>query len=440
MRMRRLADGQSIIFIAPPEVEQKILKVCKKDYDEIEVCDVLEWSITETYAHIKRSIPRWGVQGLRYQRHEKVWSDIYNTKYTAELPAIVKSCLELEGLSIDQRYGITATNPENEILQGRGEEAPYKGREEQVDAIKEKCQKYKLKSFQVASVEEMQERELQPEKEQEIQIEQPNPLSAAKHNFHKDVIRFAREGTLPPSSAAFLPVFDALKETSASKFLKQHDLPTDLLVTTDFANTVVHTKQKMDLYLRPVHWVLSREISGTRIYMIISPSEANNLMSLIAKTQDAALHIYSPRINSSSPSLEDLSFCAVSGGRPPPPPSHIVMLINIFAGQMHLRSYEAYLELCQFLGVCHTRPDPRMSVQVESDGFIKPEDREEYDRDMAKSCGFKTSPMEFLRKLIGIRRGGKGAQHSHVGKMLNGTPVQPHDFVDANFGDEMDID
>jgi hypothetical protein len=52
--------------------------------------------------------------------------------------------------------------------------------------------------------------------------------------------------------------------------------------------------------------------SGDTInYVVLSPLEAHELLPCIRKHQHVILHVYSPRLNVSARTLEDLSFCAI---------------------------------------------------------------------------------------------------------------------------------
>ncbi|KAF8325266.1 uncharacterized protein EI90DRAFT_2932684, partial [Cantharellus anzutake] len=67
MRMRRLGKGQSVLFLAPPDVDRKIRKLSKKIHGErIGVYDVLSWSIKETCVSLRRDSCDWREQGIRY--------------------------------------------------------------------------------------------------------------------------------------------------------------------------------------------------------------------------------------------------------------------------------------------------------------------------------------------------------------------------------------
>ncbi len=122
----------------------------------------------------------------------------------------------------------------------------------------------------------------------------------------------------------------------------------------------------MDQYLRPVHWILTlRRPSKFTTTVIISPYEANALLTVIREKKNVTLHVYTPRLSLANPTLEDLSFCAV----PPLPIDWVAppvgTQINLFAGQLYLRNYEEYLGLCRFLGLCFRAPGDNIMVAVD---------------------------------------------------------------------------
>ena len=114
------------------------------------------------------------------------------------------------------------------------------------------------------------------------------------------------------SSDAFQPAFKAFLNTTAKSQFEVEAWPSDLLVTTDFAN-VVDTSwtswesyiETVDSFMRPVRWILSYtgkscNENKTR-WVIISPFEANHLLPAIRKSAHVTLHLYSPRLGSKFP-------------------------------------------------------------------------------------------------------------------------------------------
>ncbi|KJZ70449.1 hypothetical protein HIM_10151 [Hirsutella minnesotensis 3608] len=77
MRMRKLGQGQSVVFCVSEEIKGKICACPGKSADsEVSVSDVLLSSISETHTDIRRGLPLWVMQGARFERQKKVWTEI----------------------------------------------------------------------------------------------------------------------------------------------------------------------------------------------------------------------------------------------------------------------------------------------------------------------------------------------------------------------------
>src|SRR4051812_25812195 len=71
MRMRKLGRGQSVAFLVPPEVRQRMrMRQSPCSNRKISSADVLEWSISETWDDCRSSIRLWAAQGIRFQVQE----------------------------------------------------------------------------------------------------------------------------------------------------------------------------------------------------------------------------------------------------------------------------------------------------------------------------------------------------------------------------------
>ena len=203
--------------------------------------------------------------------------------------------------------------------------------------------------------------------------------------------------------------------------------PVHLLVTVDFARTVHPLgNHDLDSFLSPVHWILSLKNHNTADYVVLSPFEAHALLPCQHKI--VTLHVYSPRVSMSMHTLEDLSFCAIPAVPKCCANFPFAMLLNLFAGQLYLRTYEEYLSVCRFLGLGF-RP-PYEQIQVACDEFISPTNRLRFDALMERVCPFTISPVEFLRILMRLRRKGQSFQKSHLGRILHGELLAREDFED----------
>jgi hypothetical protein len=421
MRMRKLGFGQSVVFISPAEISIKIReRTCKPSDAVISVADVLLWSINETWEDLKKSMPLWAIQGERFERTKNL------LRGSATPTEQLRTFLEDEAQSLKTRY--KPQSPEGahtKTLRG------WDTRNDNIATIVQRCQDFDAIGFGAAALSEEQERELAPEIEEERQIERPPRLDPESHILHPDLQRLVRTGELAPYTEAVVPAFRALASTSAAKLFNMADLPSDLLVTSDFIRTVKDPTSALvgsfisDSYQRPIQFVLSvPDLSrprSTRKLLVISPYEANQLLGGIIKEKRVTLHLFSPRYNASYAPLDKLELynlgCAFAAGQVS---RSVTLQLNLFAGSLYLRSFDEYNEICDFLGLLRAKPSD--GQHVFADGFIEPPTGE---------WGLRSSPVPFLRVLLmKIRREGEGIEKTHMGKILNGVRLERGDIED----------
>jgi hypothetical protein len=426
MRMRKLGKGQSVVFCASMEVQRKILECRGNSRGAIEVADVLKWCIAGTCTHTRKCIPLWATQGIRHQRRHVACSQSWGTEggFPKHLAA---SLLEKEAQSLQERYGVEGTQREEQVLLGSVVEEQLVMREKQLADIRAKCREFDVASFSTAALQEEQERELSPENEREQQVELPPASTPCNHSVHQDVRQLITHGVLDRSSNAFRPAFQTLCNTTAFDYCEITAWPDDLLVTADFAQTVqASADELLDSFLRPVHWVVSCKTGDRVESVVLSPYEVQELLPSVRQHNRVILHVYSPRLSVSVRTLEDLSFCAVPAVPAAWSTPAIVKQLNLFAGQLYIRTYEEYESLCGFLGLCSQPPNDHMKVAC--DGFITPPNRSQSDVVIAPACPFITSPVAFLRIFIALRRKGQSFTASHFGRILNGELISREHF------------
>lgn len=427
MRMRKLGMGQSVVFCASMEVQRKILESRGKSGGAIEVADVLKWCIAGTCIDTKKCIPLWATQGVRYQRRHVACSQSWGATEGDFSRQLVASLLEKEAQSLRERYGVEGTQREEQILLENVVEEPLVTRGKQLADIRAKCREFDVASFSTAALQEEQERELSPENEREQQVELPPASPPCNHSVHQDVRQLITRGVLERSSDAFRPAFQTLSNTTAFHCCETTAWPDDLLVTADFAQTVqASADELLDSFLRPVHWVVSCKTADRIESVVLSPFEAQELLPSVRQYKHVILHVYSPRLSVSVRTLEDLSFCAVPAVPESWSTPAIVEQLNLFAGQLYIRTYEEYESLCGFLGLCSQPPDDH--TEVACDGFIAPHNRSQSDVVMIPTCPFMTSPVAFLRIFMALRRKGQSFTASHFGRILNGELISEEHF------------
>lgn len=202
-----------------------------------------------------------------------------------------------------------------------------------------------------------------------------------------------------------------------AKYPVLSEFPNQLLVTNDFAETVWTsiTHSYLDHHQRPVEWILTSHdhpSSNIKHMIIISPHEANELLSEVQKSQLVTMHLYAPRQNLSLPSLDDLRLYPVSGNLATfEIPTILKIALNLFAGQLYISSFDEYQQLCEFL--CVSSMETTRDYAVAADGFI-------VEMNKLSKC---------LKAVMSqIRKDGQEISKTHLGKILDGKLLHLSDF------------
>ncbi|KAL2821232.1 hypothetical protein BJX63DRAFT_427905 [Aspergillus granulosus] len=424
MRMRKLGKGQSVVFCAPSEIQDKILSVTGKTNEaHIQVSDVLRWAVSETWLDLRRSIPLWAIQGERFAYQRTIWYDASPNGEITMSVAKAQRFLEPESQSLESRY-----RPRRESglsLYSR------LGQDDFIDLILARCREFDNLDFTSTQLQEEQERQLAPEIEQERQIQRPPPVKPRAHHLHVDLVSYISTGILKTSSSAYGPAFQSLRDTSAAVFLDVAQFPCELLVTTDFAQTVKvpgNAQFISDAYQRPAQWVLTstQGSSASKLtvkeMLIISPFEANELYEQILSSNTVQMHLYAPRQSQGYPSLDTFPLYNIPAshlGIEVPAPLRIQL--NLFSGQLYMSSYTEYQEVCDFLGVASGKTVQGQTVAL--DGFILASNNK-------LTTNFSQSPLRFLKVLMSsIRKECQKIDKTHMGKLLDGRLLTPRDFL-----------
>lgn len=434
MRMRKLGHGQSIVFCVPEEIEHKIMQMKSQAASHITVSDIIKWAITETMDDTTRSIPLWVTQGLRFGKHSSVWHqrDDLPGGHSSEW---AKSFLENESKSLEQRY--RPNNSRSSLLETS---------DDINDAFKQKVIDHRLDMSKLheADLQEEQERELSPEAEEERQIERPPPAAPMRHAIHANVKHLVHHGFANLKDGGFQSAFTTLDTTSAAKFVRLNQFPQRLLVTDDFAWTVrlnfVNGDQS-DFFQRPVNWVLTSTLRPGTVF-IVSAYEVQKLLPQIRASAFVTLHLYAPRTSMSQRPLDHLALYTVPDREAVQIPSQTSSLLNLFAGQLYMQSYEEYTKMCDLLGLAWTVAD---DVEIEADGFIPQESKTGM---VVNKSMFTRSPTKFLQIFMtNVRRNNESIEKTHMGKLLSGTllgqeefdadQVQPEQSAVASLGAEV---
>lgn len=419
MRMRKLGHGQSMMFCAPPEIDRRIRASQKvESKSQVQVIDVLSWVMGETCADIEHHIPHWIEQGIDYN-NRRTADDQHSSVDDIDIESLRRVWLQPAARSLPKMYGYQ--HGTTSLLRSA----------RSIPAINNRLRSLGVTTVRDAHMEEEQEREVNHEVEQELQLERPPRIPAASHRLDEEVRRFVRNGVISASSNIFLslmaPLRSALQTLSPPNPWSRH-----LLATRDFASTTLSGIEVSCLtdYLRPINWILSSTTSAEteRRFVVLSPFEVNELLPDIRASRYVRLHMYAPQTIQTTKPFDDLTFYCV----PPLPPSEpnafvpsidIRCQLNIWSGQLYLDQYETYLRMCLLLGLSSS--DGVGSAVTEGDRFVRPENR---SGEIAQACLFDESPLPLLKRLFVLRRKGMNYAPTHMGRIFHARLLSREDF------------
>ncbi|KAG7450742.1 uncharacterized protein BT62DRAFT_533162 [Guyanagaster necrorhizus] len=198
MRMRQLGQGQSVMFFAPLEIDQRIRIAAKKSESAaLETIDVLRWVMIETCDGITYHVPHWAQQGLDYFRRRDAWDAFIDSELADHL---LHPWIQPEGRSLVDLYGVnTSTATINESLMS-------------IPGLRDRCRKIGVTFVSGSNMDEKQEREVSQEIEREQRIERPAKCEPATHSILRHIRSLLETGTIR-SNSTLVPLFCRLKRS-----------------------------------------------------------------------------------------------------------------------------------------------------------------------------------------------------------------------------------
>ncbi|KAL8922139.1 MAG: hypothetical protein Q9208_005334 [Pyrenodesmia sp. 3 TL-2023] len=408
MRLRQLGQGQSLMFVAPPEVHREILKTTSKAPSaKLDGLDVIEWALEQSCLQIERNQPLRVVQGLNYfHRRENIdeLSKSLPTLSTGDecnsLGALVKRIIEREAQSLHDLYSPEPMRSKDDPDMVK---ASRKKSGKEIQELIGLWDRIGVQAARSASLHEEQEREVAHEVEQETQIERPPAATPLKPKLDRKLMEFIRSGT-PASIERFLSAYDGvLMHSSAAPLLNGRLQPwSHVRVSQDFVDTINCSKVcASDHYIRPVHWVLVSKDEGVGSALLISQYEVNRVFNEIqAPTSRVTLVCYEPRVTRSMLSLDASTNSSFSlpGAKVAWESLSIAARqeLHLFSGQLYFTTFEEYKHLSEAL--------------------------------VNKSA----APPIFIKEWAGIRRKGQNYLQTHVGQIVNGRLLQREMFETVN--------
>ena len=407
MRLRKLGHGQSLAFVAPPEVHQSILESVGEDLNrELSGLDVIAWSLEQSCLNIERCQPLRVMQGLGFHQRQVV-AQQFHEKYPGVKevgsvdvkPDEVAAFKEKEGQSLSDLYAPQAFKG----LVRRGIiESSQENPNPMVQSLLKIWTELNQDMPEGATIHEEHEREVAHEVNQETQVERPPVAKPLRACVDKKLRRYIQGGD-PQEFRKFAPACNGVAATSSAAPLVAHtkSVWSHLRVTKGFTDTVERPiSGSYDNYLRPANWVLARKYeSGATGLLLLSQYEVNEFMHEIRRdSSELTLLMYEPRVMKSMSAVDSSTrghpSSSTEGWLNVDPQPRLEL--HLFAGQLYLDTYDQYRQLCEMLGT---------------------------------AAGSTASmPLSFVKEWIGIRRKGQNYLQSHIGQVVGGRVLKEEEF------------
>ncbi|KAL8657317.1 MAG: hypothetical protein Q9226_002033 [Calogaya cf. arnoldii] len=397
MRLRQLGQGQSLMYVASPEVHHNIVETTSASpTGELTGRNVIEWALEQSCLQIERNQPLRVVQGLSYYQRQQALEALKQQLLAPDSDESIPvndlgdAIIEHEAQSLHDLYAPDAMRNEKES------DLVKSSRSKSAQAVQELIDMWDHidpSASRHANMHEELEREVGHEVEQETQIERPPRATPEERKIDPRLVLFIRTGTLSLNST-FSSVFKGVLAKSSTNRLLRTAPWQRLYVTSDFVRTIQVKKTKgseigvNDDYLRPVHWLLvSKSTTARGVVLIMSQYEINQFLDLIqAPSSRVTLISYEPRVTRSMPSLDSSPIKCLPGAQEAwdTVPQILRQELHLFAGQLYFTTFEEYQLLVEAL-------EAKDSISL-----------------------------SFLREWIGIRRKGQNYLQTHVGQVISG--------------------
>lgn len=252
MRLRQLATTQSVIFFAPPEVNQSILDCVKKTHGNyLDSSDVICWLLEQTCVGIELMQPLYYSQGIDYCRRIQAAADNVDFLSNADQrEQYLDTLRQKEQLSLEQLYGVKTRS---KTTVGSGEMTlQISNYIKELNVMRRSFRDTGDAVHHSALQEVEQEREVAYEVETVREVQKPTHYTALSFpSLDKDIVIFVKTGRLPAGSACCEHAFLALRKTGIGrKFgINAEALNSRLFVSQEFMRTVKVTIQPHDNFL-----------------------------------------------------------------------------------------------------------------------------------------------------------------------------------------------
>ncbi|ATZ54876.1 hypothetical protein BCIN_11g01980 [Botrytis cinerea B05.10] len=438
MRLRQLATTQSVIFFAPPEVNQSILDCVKKIHGNyLDSYDVICWLLEQTCVGIELMQPLYYSQGIDYCRRVQAAADNVDFLTNADQrEQYLDTLRQKEQLSLHQLYGIkTKTKTVIGASELKSQTASFV---KELNAMRRSFRDTGDAVHHTALQEVEQEREVAYEVETVREAQKPIHYAAWSFpGLEKDIVTFVRTGRIPAGSACCEHAFTALRKTEIGrKFgINAEALNSQLFVSKEFMRSV-KVIQPHDNFLRQVSWVLWSPVSETALVVI--PEETELLIPILCNCLAPACFLLTyaaPTTRKMLVNFNDLRYYSIPAlSKDWVAPTWLSVQLGIFSGALYFE-YSQYDYLRGFLGSgkAKTMEEIQEDCLEEDCHVVDGNVNENGNGKDHISVGFTSKPLTFLQEWLSIRRKGQDFSHTPMGYICQGKVLtETHPFFSKN--------
>ncbi|KAJ8061235.1 hypothetical protein OCU04_010307 [Sclerotinia nivalis] len=439
MRLRQLATSQSVIFFAPPEVNQSILDCVKKNHgNNLDSHDVICWLLEQTCVGIELMQPLYYSQGIDYCRRIQAAAD--NADFLVNVDQreqYLNTLRQKEQLSLEQLYG---AKTKSKAIVGSGKlTAQTFNYVKELNAMRRSFRDTGDAVHHTALQEVEQEREVAYEVETVREVQKPTHYQAWSFpGLDKGILIFTKTGRIPAGSTCCEHAFVALRKTGVGrKFgISATALHSRLFVSREFMRSVKVNTEPHDNFLRQVSWVLWSPVTETAL--VIIPEEAELLIPILREALAPVCFLLTyaaPITRKMLAHFNDLRYYAI----PALPKDWVVPMwlsvqLGVFSGALYFE-FSQYEYLRSFLGfeVDKDMEELQEYCSEEEYHFIDGLINENANAKEQKSVGFTSRPLTFLQEWLSVRRKGQDFSHTPMGYVCQGKVlIEIHPFFSKN--------
>lgn len=447
MRMRKLADGQSILFWASNEANIRLREL--SNGAKVETKHVMEFIENNSRIFEKANMVHWTTGALNYTK-KLIGHKINEANGTENaLQQLYNACVDNDFVKLSTMYGEKEEALLFKIAWAKFNKLEFECIEmeqEKVSRFVDRMKREVMKKLQIQAkdvkrfthaLDEEQEKELEQEIEEQTQVERPPHAKAAVPIFDKRLEKLVVEGAASSTfnemkgGDALLSMGKYLTNTHLleSQFCENNEMAwaNHLFVTKDFATIVQDQSQATNNFLRAGFWIACVKNPPYKdILILLSSFECNHLLPAFRQSVNATLFMYRPRISNLHSNLIHETGLQVTGmATPLAINAEDEIQIGVCSGLLYFADEVEQRVYCGFLGLIPRPWDEAEEIAskkgiIDDNRFVAARKRgyPEASELGVKKCKFDDNPTDLVIDLINAHHQIL-PKNSHAASILN---------------------